>query len=256
MAQAALAFPALESGSFFKTRDGRSWLLTDMRDGRWSAVPIDDLERLGEVMNFLPPQQCFILDTDDAHARLLEMLYGHVLKTEPGSKEGELHGDDFSGACSKSPSIIVQRKSFRRKFIPKPPFISFLLRLFGTDFVAKFFIHLETLGGSYPAKKETFSNPEDSWHSGAWLMRGRTDDYDDLCRVISPPERFPEVTGTVPDLDAYQDRSRPTTVLPHLRRISDNSALSRIANKARLPAVRQAAADVLAERTQQKKRPR
>lgn len=256
MAQTALAFPTLESGSFFKTDNGRTWLLTDIRNGRWNAIPVDDLDRLQEVMNFIPPQRCSILDTDDVHAMLLEMLYERCLKTDPGSQEGALHGDDFSGACSKSPSIIVQRKTYRRRFIPKPPFTSFLLRLFGSDFVAKFFIGLETLSGFYKAKEETFSHPDDTWAFGALITRGMARSYEEFFGEPSGGSGPPMVTGTVPDLDTYQDQSQPATVLPHLRRIKDNNVLSRIANKAKLAAIRQAAAQILQERLRSKKRRR
>lgn len=256
MSNAARALHRLEPGGFFKTTDGHAWLLTDMTSSRWSVVPVDDVGEMGQVLSIIPPTSCVILDTAWIHDELLERLYELCLKTEPGSQEGELNGDDFSGASSKSPSIIVQKKTFRRRFMPKPPFTSFLLRLFGADFVAKFFISLETLGGFYPAQTEHFSPPEDTWLSGAWVTRGMTNDYDDLCKATTFSERYPMVTGTIPNLDAYQDQSRPGTIVPHLRRIKNNAVLSRIAKKAKLGAVRQAATQVLQERMQPRKRHR
>lgn len=256
MSNAARVLPRLEPGTFFQTETYQTWLLTDVSAGRWTVVPVGNVDDLGQAINMAPPKSCYILDTDGMHSTLLEMLYERCLKTDPGSQEGELHGDDFSGACSKSPSIIVQRKTYRRRFIPKPPFTAFLLRLFGPDFVAKFFIRLETLGGFYKAKEESFSHPGNTWAFGALMTRGIAKSYDEFMGEPVLDSGYPLVTGTVPDLDAYQDQSQPRTVLPHLRRIKNDSVLSRIANKAKLAAVREAAKHLLKERLRSKKRRR
>jgi len=167
---------------------------------------------------------------------VLGTLLNHALETEEGSRDGELNGNDISGACSYSPSHVVRKKSFRRKFIFQKEWITPLIETWSAELIGEFFIRLETLGGYYAARWESFTHPDYHWSSPALSSRSKAD------------ERVPErkyIQGSLPDEKKYRDASRFAIIVPHLRLLGDRVVLIKIKTKAANRAVRHAASIAL-----------
>jgi len=149
-----------------------------------------------------------------------------------------LHGNDHTGSCSYTPSVVVRKKRFRRKFVFPKEWIAPLIATWGVALVGDFFVRLETIGGHYDARSEEFTHPDYHWSSPPLAVRSASDDVS-LKRIY--------VQGSIPDERRYHDASKPAIILPHLRLVGDKAILRRIKAKARHPAVRLAASSVLRE---------
>jgi hypothetical protein len=245
LSQPQVTAPRLEPGSFFQTSDERTWRLMSVNGARWTIAPLDDPAFLGDVRVIQKPLRCKVLPTHLIHERLLAQLHAYCLWTEEGSRPSRTWENEWSGAWGIHPRVIVKKKRFRKSFIPPPDLVSILQRVLGDSFVATFFIQLETLGGYYPALTIVFANQSEAFYSLPIISRSKA--------PISPRKKRRKIWGTVPNLDRYQDQSNPKAALPCLRQIKDAAVLLRIANKAKLPAVRVAAKQILGELTRRKK---
>jgi hypothetical protein len=223
------------AGSFFRIRGGSIWRLEVIDGRRWTVRRLNGVA-LDEPISTPSDFECWPIAALEVRELVLGTLLNHALETEEGSRDGELNGNDISGACSYSPSHVVRKKSFRRKFIFQKEWITPLIETWSAELIGEFFIRLETLGGYYAARWESFTHPDYHWSSPALSSRSKAD------------ERVPErkyIQGSLPDEKKYRDASRFAIIVPHLRLLGDRVVLIKIKTKAANRAVRHAASIAL-----------
>ncbi len=255
MAKRQLDFPRkplqMTPGTFFETDDGNVWRLEAL-ETRWTIRNVC-LGALGEPRNVPANFACTILRERDVHEDVLEALYERCFETEAGSEHGAIHDNDMSGAWSVDSSVVTTQETFRKTLRATGATIRALREMWGDAFVATFFIGLETLGGHYDAEWEEYTEPGHTEYGAPHMSRGFNDGEGPMCDESRGQERPPYVRGSKPNLEKYHDASEPKTVLPLLRAFKNVELLMKIKEKARNPAVREAAGLVLAERSRKAK---
>lgn len=233
-------------GTFFETDNGQIHRLEAIDGPRWT-IRIRNGTTLSAPRSIVSDFPCTILSEQDVFKQVLGDLYVHAFETEKGSEHGDVDGNDLSGSSWYTASTIIRKKRFLKRFRAPPEWITMLAEMWGWLFIREFFVGMKTVGGYFPAKQEEF-DASPSWRSPGLSGRsGGGEDGDEEPLRIVERER-PYRKGSVPDLDAFQDLSRPTMVISHLRRVTDTPTLEYISKKARCRAVREAATIVLKRR--------